>query len=674
MCQSNVLAQSKDLDKGERFFSKKEYALAIPHLKKYVQSHNDKPIKRKLLQCYLENNLDNQAIILLKEMVNVVEAEAIDFLNYATLLKKLHKYDQAILWYKKYHNLKPADKNVLQLIQSFKLINELTDDSLFIAKSININSLQTDYASTLYKDGIILVSGRPNKQSKRINRNNTDHYFNLYFSKNINGDYSKPALLSDDLNTKYHEGSASFSANEQFIYFSRNKGIVDLNGKAQLNIYMSRFNKGKWDKPELFQHAGEDYSTGHPSISKDGQLIFFISNMPGGYGGTDIYYCRKQGFVWGPPINLGPKINTSGNEMFPYINDDKYLYFASSGHVGFGGLDIFKSTFEQNNWSFPINIGFPFNSPKDDFGYIYDHKKKLGYFSSNRNGSDDIFEFEKNKAKLKSLNGKISVMRAEDAIDSVKVILMEKNSIEAKTHTDNTGRFKFEIFKDKDYSLIVQKPNYKTKRVLYIPQGSDRNKNVQIKMEQSPWATIKAFVKNQFSTKPIKGAKVEVVNKTYKLRTFCTTDANGNFTLNVDPGNHYDLIVTKTGYYTKIFTNYSHDDIQSIDLIKSKGNQTIELYSSTFSDESWLLSEITKGELNNIIEILNHNHDILIEIRASTKLDNGNKKNKALCSKRANEAANYMISQGIPANRIKTKAMGLNIKSSSIAIKLVETF
>jgi len=672
--QPTAFAQNKDLEKGKRFFEKKAYVQAIPYFKTYIRSHNDRPVKRNLLQCYLKSNMDNKAIILLKNMVNDTDVEAIDFLNYADLLKKQHKYEEAKQWYIKYSELKPADKNALQHIQSCKLITELTDDSLFIAKAININTPQTDYVTSLYKDGLIFVSGRPNKISKRINRNSSDHYFNLYFSKNIDGNYSKPELFSDDLNTKYHEGSASFSANEQFIYFSRNKGIVDLNGEAQLNIYMSRYHNGKWDKPELFQYASEDYSTGHPSISKDGKLLFFISNMPGGYGGTDIYYCRKQGFTWGPPINLGPNINTSSNEMFPYISDDNYLYFASNGHIGFGGLDIFKSTFEQNHWSYPMNIGFPFNSAKDDFGYIYDHERNLGYFSSNRKRSDDIFEFKKNTAKLKSLNGKISVMRANNPIDSVEVILMDKNIIEAKTYTDHTGSFEFGIFKDKKYSLIVQKPGFKTKRVLYFPQSSKRNKNVKIKMEKSPWATIKAFIKNQFSSKPIKGAKVEVVNKTYKLRTYCTTDANGNFTLNVDTGNYYDIIVTKPGYFTKMITNYMYDDIQAIDLIKTKGNQTIELFSSTFSDESWLLSELTKGELNNIIEILNHNLDILIEIRASTTVDKGSKNNKALCLKRATEAANYVISQGIPANRIKTKAVGFNTRSSSIVIKLVESF
>jgi len=117
-----------------------------------------------------------------------------------------------------------------------------------------------------------------------------------------------------------------------------------------------------------------------------------------------------------------------------------------------------------------------------------------------------------------------------------------------------------------------------------------------------------------------------------------------------------------------------HDEIQSIDLIRTKGNQTIELQTSTFPNQTWLLSEITKGELNNVIEILNHNPDVLIEVRASTKLDNGRKKNKALCLKRANEAKNYLISQGITANRIKVNAVGFNTRSASIVVKLVESF
>ncbi|RXQ96821.1 hypothetical protein EO244_04110 [Ancylomarina salipaludis] len=669
-----VFAQDRDLEKGQHHFEKKEYSLAIPFLKEYIQNHNDKSVKRNLIYCYSETNQEDKALMLVKRMVNASNAEAIDYLNYASLLKKTHKYSEAKEWYIKYSKLNPYNEIVLQHIQACNLITEITDDSLYIAKPININTAQTDYATSLYKDGLVIVSGRPNKYSKQINKESRDCYFNLYYTKKLGSKYSIPKLLSEDLCTKYHEGSASFSSNEEFIYFTRNKGTVDVNGQDQLNIYMSRHSKGEWDKPELFQYAGDDYSTGHPSISKNGKLLFFISNMPGGYGGSDIYYCRKQGFTWGPPINLGPSVNTSGDEMFPYICEDGFLYFASNGHIGLGGLDIFKTTFEKNHWKYPVNIGFPFNSPKDDFAYMYDFKNKVGYFSSNRNGNDDVFEFKKNIAKLNTLRGVVSKIGSNKPIDSVAIFLVDRNIVLDKTYNNPDGSFKFNIFKDRKYSLIIQKKGFKTKRVLYFPQNLSKNKNIQIRLEESPWANIKAFVKNQFSSTPIQDAKVEVVNKTYKLSTSCMTDENGNFSMDVDTGNYYNLIVSKPGYFTTVLTNYTYDEIQSVDLIQTKGNQTIELRTSTFPNEGWLLKEITKGELNNVIEILNHNPDILIEIRASTKVDRGNRKNKELCLKRATEAMNYLISQGIPANRIEKKVIGFNTRSASLVVKLVDSF
>ena len=674
LTQTVAFAQNKDLEKGLKLFAKKEYKLAIPLLKKYTQSHKNKDAKRNLFHCYIETKQSKEALALVEKMVKNPEAEAVDFLNYANLLKRLHKYEEAKTWYIQYSKLNPSDKIVFQHIKACKLIKEITNDTLYIAKSININTSQTEYATSLYKDGLLLVSGRSNKISKRISRKTKDHYFNLYFSKKIGTKYSIPQSISKELNSKYHEGSASFSANEKFIYFSRNKGIVDLNGQAQLHIYISRYNNKKWDKPELFRYASDNYSTGHPSISKNGKLLFFISNMPGGYGGTDIYYCKKQGFSWGTPINLGPSINTSGNEMFPYINDDNNLYFASNGHIGFGGLDIFKSTFKQNHWRYPINIGYPFNSDKDDFSYIFDKKKNIGYFSSNRNGSDDIFEFQSNPKKQKTLKGKISKLRPNNPIDSVTVFLVANNIVLDETYTNASGNFSFDIFKNKKYSLVIKKQGFKMKRVLYFPQNSGKKRTMKIRLEESPWADIKAFVKNQFSSKPIKGAKVEIVNKTYSLSNYCETDKNGNFSLNVDTGNYYDIIISKPGYFTSVLTNYMLNDIQSIDLIETKGNQTIELQTSTFPNQGWLLTEITKGELNNVIEILNNNPDILVEVRVSTKVDKGAKNNKTLCLKRATKAMDYMISQGIPANRIKIKPIGFNLRSSSIVVKLVESF
>ena len=672
--QSFVFAQSKTLDKGQRYFSKKNYKSAIPFLYEYTRNNKDLIVQRNLLHCYIQTQLIDSALVLAKHLVNLEEAEDVDLLAYADLLKKEHNYKEAQKWYSRYIELKPTDEIVKQHIKACKLINEIKNDTLYIAKSININTKQTDYATSLYKDGLILVSSRPNKYSRRINKQNDDHYFNLYFSNKINKTYSTPQILSKSLSSKYHEGSASFSSNEKFIYFSRNKGIVDLNGEARLHIYISRLNKNKWDKPERFQYASDNYSTGHPSISKDGKLLFFISNMPGGYGGTDIYYCRKQGFSWGTPINLGPKINTSGNEMFPYISIDNNLYFSSTGHIGLGGLDIFKTIFEQNKWTYPVNIGYPFNSDKDDFAYIFDKKKQMGYFSSNRDGNDDIFEFTSNPAKLKNINGHIAKLRPNVPIDSVSVFLVDNNTVIDRTYTNNSGNFKFNIFDDIKYSFIVQKDGFKTKRVLYFPQKSTRKRLIRVRLQESPWANIKVFVKNQFSTKPINDAKVEVVNKTYKISNFYKTDANGNFTLSIDNGNFYDLIVSKSGYFTIMLKNYKPNEIQSIDLIKTSGNQFVELNTSTYPNQGWLLKEATKEELNNIIETLGHNPDVLIEVRASTQIDLGGKSNKEICLKRATEAVNYLITQGIPANRIKAKAVGYNSRNASVVVKFVDSF
>ncbi|MRT91889.1 OmpA family protein [Ancylomarina sp. 16SWW S1-10-2] len=674
LTQASVFAQNKDLEKGLKHFAKNEYNLAIPILKEYTLSHKDKEAKRILFKCYIETKQNKDALAIGKRMAENTDADPIDILNYADLLKGLHKYEEAEKWYIQYSKLRPSNKIVFEHIKACKLIKEINNDSLYITKSININTPQTDYATSLYKDGIILVSGRSNKYSKQINRKTKDHYFNLYFSKKAGTKYTIPQPLSSDLNSKYHEGSASFSSNEKFIYFSRNRGIVDLNGQAQLQIYMSRHNNNEWDKPELFQYASDKYSTGHPSISKDGKTLYFISNMPGGYGGTDIYYCKKRGFSWGPPINLGPSINTLGNEMFPYIDKNNTLYFASSGHVGFGGLDIFKSIFVKNHWSYPVNIGYPFNSDKDDFAYLYNEKKKIGYFSSNRDLSDDIFEFQSNPKQQETLKGRIAKLSPNKPIDSVAVFLVDNNIVLDKTYTNSSGNFSFNIFKNKKYSLIIKKEDYKMKRILYFPQNSEKEINIKIRLEDFPWAEVKAFVKNQFSSNPIEGAKIEVVNKTYNLSNYCETDINGNFSLGVDKGNFYDLIISKPGYFTTVLTNYTYDEIQSIDMIETKENQTVELQTSTFPNHGWRLSEITKGELNNVIEILTNNPDILIEVTASTNTNKGTKDNDALCLKRATEAMNYMISKGISSNRIKIESIGFNTKRTSIVVKLVETF
>jgi hypothetical protein len=209
------------------------------------------------------------------------------------------------------------------------------------------------------------------------------------------GNWSKPKSVLGDGNTKYHDGPVCFTEDEGTTYFTRNnykvQGAFNKWGKSsdnviKLKMYEAKVNGDKWTDIKDFAYNNDEYSVGHPALSKGDSLLYFVSDMPGGYGGTDLYVCKREGSSWGSPENLGPEVNTEGDEMFPYVDSYNDLYFASDGHGGLGGLDVFKVKGSIGEWGKVKNIGSPINSAYDDFGFVYEKDRSKGFFTSDRPG------------------------------------------------------------------------------------------------------------------------------------------------------------------------------------------------------------------------------------------------------------------------------------------------
>ena len=268
-----------------------------------------------------------------------------------------------------------------------------------------INTAFQEYAPTFYQNGLIFIASNPavnkdKKEDAQIGKSTTSIF---YAKRGKDGSLQRPILFSDELTTKFYDGPLSFNAAGDVVYFTRTnvrkgKLKVGRDGKIKLKIYTAKLNtsKGIWENIEELPFNSNDFDCMHPSVSADGQRLFFSSNRPGGKGGLDLYVSYLQKGKWGNPVNLGDTINTAKNEIFPFIHPDNTLYFASNGRKAVGGIDIFWTVKTQNGWFIPNAMPEPINSPSDDFGIIITEDKKSGFFSSNRasgEGDDDIFSF-----------------------------------------------------------------------------------------------------------------------------------------------------------------------------------------------------------------------------------------------------------------------------------------
>ncbi|MCK0191643.1 OmpA family protein [Arenibacter sp. F20364] len=329
----------------------------------------------------------------------------------------------------------------------------------FGLKNLAINTKYSEFSPMFYnEDEIVFASAKDSSIfSTRRYKWNNQPYLDLYVSKvNKESQDLKAAIrFSKKINSKYHEASVTFTPDNSTMYFTRNnygkKLKRDKNGVNHLKIYVSKKIDGEWTEAEEVPFNSDDYSTGHPALSPDGKKLYFVSDMPGTIGDTDIFVVDVlDNGSYSEPKNLGPGINTEQKEMFPFINDKK-LYFASNGHVGLGGLDVYEVAYDEEGFKEVINMGQPINSNKDDFSYIVNEEDQKGYFASNRRGGkgdDDIYSFERlvlEEVVKNAISGVVTELITGDFMPKALVTLLDENNIKLKEMvTEDDGSFVFE--------------------------------------------------------------------------------------------------------------------------------------------------------------------------------------------------------------------------------------
>lgn len=264
----------------------------------------------------------------------------------------------------------------------------------------SINTDANEMAPMIYKDGIVFSSSKKSSVLVVATDQSNNYQYNLYFAAKKKGwNFEKPSLFSPGVTSRLSESSATFSDDLSKMFITRshmaNRSLSDIQKADTIRngIFECEPVGDDWRVSEEFYFNDMEYDVAFPALSKDGNLLFFSSRMPGGYGGYDLYVSEKSGASWGEPVNLGPTINTVYNEVFPFYHENGRLYFSSRGHDTQGNLDIFYSEKRSDKWISPINLPRPFNSRQDDFGYVLSSRMDTGYFVSNKRGSDDIYMF-----------------------------------------------------------------------------------------------------------------------------------------------------------------------------------------------------------------------------------------------------------------------------------------
>lgn len=497
---TNATAQRNVAKGADEAFERQQYSLAIDRYKKAygrVKKNSDERnrISYRLAESYRLTGSTKRAEATYRR---VLRSDLMDrypeiYLNYAELLKMNQKYEEAIEYYNIYSERVPDDPRGKLGVETAMLISEwLENPSRFEVIPIKkINSRAADFAPAWASDNyneIIFTSTRDGSTGKEKDRWTGQNFSDLYSTRlDRNEQWSTPTLIDEDevVNTKANEGAPFMNSTFNTLYFTRCNNTPQQSSGCQ--IFTSTRSGRSWSPPSPVEIRGVDSLdiVGHPTLSSDELIMYFAADRKGGFGGRDIWVALrdKKGQPFNRPMNIGPVVNTVGDEIFPFLRNDTTLFFASNGHGGMGGYDIFVSTIDTaGNWGTPKNLKHPVNSTSDDFSIIFHPTEERGFFASNRDNPraiDNLYYFIEPPV-LFTLAGTVKDEKTLQFVENATVRLVGSNGMSVNTRTNDQGYYLFgssQLNKNTTYEIIVDKENYFTKTAIETTVGLEFSKD-----------------------------------------------------------------------------------------------------------------------------------------------------------------------------------------------------
>jgi len=598
-----LVAQSGALRKANNYYDSFAYIKAISAYEQIVENGNGSlEVYQKLGDSYYFNAQMEEADKWYQKMMDTGEKiSSLYYFRAAKTSKFLENYDRANEYFRILETLKNDDVRVQRYLDNKNYLEEIEIQSgRYNISNVNISSPFNDFAPSFFKDKLVFSSSKEKKSfSDAKNKWSKQPYLELYSGIiNENGEIEEADRFSKRLATRLHESTSAFTKDGKTIYFTRNNIINSKMRNDTVNVTRLKIftatneGNGKWTKEKELPFNNDNYSVAHPTLSQDERKLYFASDMPGGFGMSDIYVVDILGDgKFSEPRNLGPKINSEYRDTFPFISKDGTLYFASDGHLGLGGLDIFATMLRGDEQEI-YNLGKPVNSPADDMTFIINAETKRGFFASNRTGGkggDDIYSILETKSIVIKCQGNISGLvvnkdTGKTIADASIEIRDNKSGLVYKGKTDSLGTFSTDVDCNLgEYAIATSKDKFFPDVV-----------SVNISRTQ-PMVSKSIMLQTEAKPAPKSGVDIAKV-------------------LNLNP-----------------------------------------IY---FDTNKALITDLARIELDKVLKYLKEYPTVKIEIGSHTDSRGSDAYNLKLSSRRAKATANYIISKGIDASRIKSKGYG----------------
>lgn len=684
----SISAQQLKIKQGEKHYEYYSYSKSVKKLEEITDKTND--MKRKLANSYFRMLEYEKSEKYYAEIINSEEYTAEDVYNYSKVLSINQKYDDADIWMRIFHDMKTDDTRGKLYIENYKYLETIKEDKgYFTINNLAMNTEQEDFGTSYYKDKIVFASSRTGIQTikREWNWNNLP-YLNMFIAETDDSlEFKAIDHFRKKLNKKFHEGPVAFNKAGDYMVFTRNNYKQrSSDGIIKLEMYWADYNKekDKWNKPVGMHFNNKEYSVGHASLNAVGDTMYFASDMPGGIGGVDIYMTtRKEEGGWNEPQNLGKPINTEGNEMFPFLHEQKSLFFASDGNVGLGGLDIYVTNISTKGFSEPQNLGVPVNSSYDDFAFIIDSALHTGYFSSNRiegHGDDDIYRFILHKPFFK---GKLLRGTARDKkgniLASVTVNLYNNDGdVIGTIVTDVDGKYEFVIEQDKYYSLDGTKPKYTKGKNTANSFTDEYIVIADLELTREPEFSLYCLISDAKTKEPLDSVEITMINNITNETTVIKTKESGDFFRKLKGKKlndklSYTLLLRRKGYLYKEFNydqvlyrpgQYNMHEEMNFEMHKLEIGldlgQLVDINPIYFDLDRSNIRPDAAIELDKIVKVMNEYPDMVVELGSHTDCRGSKRYNQSLSQRRATSSAKYIKARISKPERIYGKGYGEN--------------
>ena len=607
---NDITAQDKKLEKANEAYNKFAFIEAIKLYKEEINKGvSTTEIYKNLGDCYYYNSNYTEAAQCYSKVVTPTNSfDPEYYFRYAQALSNANDYKAAEAVMKMYY-LKAGKKDLSENWNENKLLAEIKKQSgRYEIKAVELNSPFSDFGTSyLNNEKVIYASAKDTGVIIKRKHSWNDKSFLKLYTADVTTDrgLQNPVLLKGDVNTKYHQSTPAITKDGKIMYFTRsnyNDGKLgtDKNGTTFLKIYVAENINGEWKNVKELGYPlnGDGFSSAHPALSPDETELYFVSDRNNKFGNSDIYRVsiKKDGFIGNDITKLSDEINTLGRETYPFMDTSGVLYFSSDGHPGLGGLDVFAAIKDESGLYHVVNAGDGVNTNSDDFAYVIKDETKKGYFSSNRNGNDDIYGFTENRPidfgfDIKPLVFGTLKYVAGEPIEGVAIEIYDENNEKVTTvYSDAEGKYEANLFPYKDYKLVYKKEGIAEKLQSVIP--------------------LKPTEKREYSNDFINEMEVIVNNVKVPI----------------------------------------HEGDDLTDKLKLK-----PIY---FDYNGYKIRESSKVELDKIVEVLKVRPSIYLTINSYTDSRGRDDFNMKLSENRAKATLDYIVSHGIEKEKIKAKGYG----------------